>query len=477
VKYKNLDEIKYENMKDLEYVAALTGRVPYYDATSKRALLLTREEAQEYATKLAKEGKFAEAKDLLGAMKRDYLKELEGELALRTFSVRIPFPLWVKLYALALKHETSPSAVLKRLLAKALRELIEELHSRGIIEDEPYIMLRDVISNIESIQERRTFRVDELGRKYVLIYEHEKPIRVEDIPYLHAFLKMLVKVHAGKVGVPGEIVDLLFEKAVTSNFETPEAFFFTYVGLFKVKDDVFLRIGAEVNTLDFRHVVFDYPIKAIQEFPPEIVLKFHELIMFDAFLDCPEVIDVIKEKLEKKEAITLADYKAIFCHKFDEEIEALYKEGAKSMSTAFLPYCFEDYPLPLFTPRFAKDELIISGITLKRRAKTQEAVRALREKFKRAYYDALGLSDQKIREAEESIKRGKIDEEALEILSTARGIDLFLDYMLEDHERRDILSAFSKPSEVFTVKFPKPLARILELFTGKKLNELIKELL
>ncbi|ASJ17052.1 hypothetical protein A3L04_08200 [Thermococcus chitonophagus] len=91
------------------------------------------------------------------------------------------------------------------------------------------------------------------------------------------------------------------------------------------------------------------------------------------------------------------------------------------MSTAFLPYCFEDYPLPLFTPRFTKDELVINGITLRRRAKTQEAVRALREKFKRAYYDALGLNNQKIREAEERIKAGEIDEEALEILSTARG--------------------------------------------------------
>ncbi|CUX77645.1 hypothetical protein [Thermococcus chitonophagus] len=54
---------------------------------------------------------------------------------------------------------------------------------------------------------------------------------------------------------------------------------------------------------------------------------------------------------------------------------------------------------------------------------------------------------------------------------------MFLGYIVENHEGKDILLAFSKPSEVFTVKFPKPLARILELFIGVKLGDIVKELL
>lgn len=130
---------------------------------------------------------------------------------------------------------------------------------------------------------------------------------------------------------------------------------------------------------------------------------------------------------------------------------------------------------------FSERELKIDGIALKRRPsknEVKENLERLRSIAKKAYYEAVGLSDEKVTEARAKVEKGEIDEEVLEILSVAKGVDAFLDYLLVRQEGgKDLLSAFSKPSEVFTTTFPKPLVRILELFYGKKVKEILEELI
>jgi len=490
--YKDINMLNYKNLQDMEYIAALTGKVPYYDFETREPKFIEKDKIQQLISELVKEGKFADAKELMESSKKDYLKELEKNLTSKLISLRISFPLWIKLYALALKYETSPSAILRRLLINATKSLIEELNEAGTITPSAYSLIKESLDSLEKLQERRTFNEDEKGRKYILIYEHEEPISVSDLKHIHYFLKRLVKFYVRQDNIPEEIVDLLFEKTVASNFETPEAFFYTYVGVFKENDEIFLRLGPEVNTLDFHYVVFEYPIRAIQEFPPETVLEFHKKVLFDAFVDCPHVIEKIKAKLERGEALTLDDYKSIFCHNFDKEIELLFREGTKPfiypeegqefMHAKFLPYCFEDYPLPLFRIEFSERELKMDGITLKRKPsknEVKESLERLKSIAKKAYYEAVGLSDEKVIEAKAKVEKGDIDEEeVLEILSVAKGIDAFLEYLLVRQEGgKDLLLAFSKPSEVFTTTFPKPLIRILELFYGKKVKDILEELI
>ncbi|ADT85218.1 hypothetical protein [Thermococcus barophilus] len=491
MKYRDINMLNYKNLQEMEYIAALTDKVPYYDFETKRPRFIEKDKVQQLISELVKEGKFAEAKELMESSKKDYLKELEKNLTPKLLSLRISFPLWVKLYALALKHETSPSAILRRLLINAAKSLIEELNETGTITPRAYLLIKESLEGLEKLQERRTFNEDEEGRKYILIYEHEEPISVSDLKHIHYFLKRLVKAYVKRDNIPEEIVDLLFEKTVASDFETPEAFFYTYVGVFKENDEIFLRLGPEVNTLDFHYVVFEYPVRAIQEFPPEVVLKFHKKILFDAFVKCPHVIEKIKAKLERGEALTLDDYKSIFCHNFEKEIEILFREGTKPfiypeegqefMHAEFLPYCFEDYPLPLFRMEFSERELKIDGIALKRKPsknEVKENLERLRSIAKKAYYEAVGLSEEKVAEAKAKVEKGEIDEEVLEVLSVAKGVDAFLEYLLVKQEGgKDLLSAFSRSSEVFTTTFPKPLVRILELFHRKKVKEILEELI
>lgn len=491
MKYKDINMLNYKNLQDMEYIAALTDKVPYYNFETKEPRFIEKDKIQQLISKFVREGKFAEAKELMESSKKDYLKELEKNLTPKLLSLRISFPLWVKLYALALKYETSPSAILRRLLINATKNLIEELNEASIITPRAYLLIKESLEGLEKLQERRTFNKDEEGRKYMLIYEHEEPISVSDLKHIHYFLKRLVKAYVKRDNIPEEIVDLLFEKTVASDFETPEAFFYTYVGVFKENNEIFLRLGPEVNTLDFRYVVFEYPVRAIQEFPPEVVLKFHKKIFFDAFVECPHVIEKIKAKLERGEALTLDDYKSIFCYNFEKEIEILFREGTKPfiypeegqefMHAEFLPYCFEDYPLPLFRMGFSDGELKMDGIVLKKKpskSKAEGNLERLRSIAKKAYYEAVGLSDEKVDEARAKVEKGEIDEEVLEILSVAKGADAFLEYLLVRQEGgKDLLSTFSKPSEVFTTTFPKPLVRILELFHGKKVKEILEELI
>ncbi|HIH73359.1 MAG: hypothetical protein PWP49_146 [Thermococcaceae archaeon] len=491
MQYKDIKLLNYKNLQDMEYAAALVGKIPYYDFETKKPIFIEKEKVQQVVSELVKEGKFAEAKELVEASKRDYLRELERSLAPKLLSVRISFPLWVKLYALALKYENSPSAVLRRLLINATENLVEDLNKSGVVDPRAYRLIRKSLNNLKELQERKTFDEDEVGRKYMLIYEHEEPIGISDLKHIHYFLKHLVKAYARQENIPEELVDLLFEKNVVSDFETPEAFFYTYIGVFKDDNGIFLRIGPEVNTLDFRYVVFEYPIKAIQEFPAELVLKFHRMILFDAFVNCPSVIEKIRKKLEVGEALTLEDYKSIFCGKFEKEIETLFREGIKPfiypeegkefVHARFLPYCFEDYPLPLFKMDFSERELRMNGIILKKKASKNE----LNENFERlknivkdAYYEAVRLSEEKVMEAKAKVECGEIDENVLEVLSVAKGIDVFLEYLLYRQEGgKDLLSAFSKPSEVFTTTFPKPLVRILELLSGKTIKEILEGLI
>ncbi|MFA4647751.1 hypothetical protein P8X24_10990 [Pyrococcus kukulkanii] len=491
MKYVDINMLNYKSLQDMEYIAALTDKVPYYDFERKVARFVEREKIQEVISELVKEGKFAEAKELMERSKKDYLREFEKLLTPKLLSIRISFPYWIKLYGLALKHETSPSAILRRLLVTATRSLIEELNRTGIMAPRAYLLIRESLDSIKKLQERRTFNEDERGRKYMLIYEHEEPISISELKHIHYFIKRLVKVQVQREGIPEEIVDLLFEKTVASDFETLEAFFYTYVGVFKEGDEVFLRFGPEVNTLDFRYVVFEYPIRAIQEFPPDVVVKFHKKILFDAFVECPHTIEEIRAKLERGEALTLEDYKSIFCHKFDKEIEILSREGIRPfvypeegeefIHAEFLPYCFEDYPLPLFRMQFSGNELRINGITLRKkpsREEVKENLKKLRDIIRRAYYRAVGLSEERVVEARAKVERGEIDEEALDVLSVSKGIDISLDYLLlRQKEGRDLLSAFSKPSEVFTTTFPKPLIRVLELFRGEKIKNILEDLI
>ncbi|AEH23742.1 hypothetical protein [Pyrococcus yayanosii] len=483
MKYINITSLNYKKMEDLEYMAALTEKVPYYDFKEKKAKFIEKEKVKEISAELAKKGMFAEAKELLEAAKKDYLKELEKKLVPKTVPLRISFPSWIKLQALALKYETSPSAILRKLLITATQDLIETLKKDGIITQRAYETIKNALNRLEKIKERRTFNEDEKGRKFVIIYEHEEQINPSDLKHIHHFLKHLVKTHASKENIPEEIVDLLFEKNITSDFKTPEAFFYTYAGIFKENDEVFLKFGCEVNTLDIDHVVFEYPVRVVQEFPPETILKFHRKLGFEAFVECPHVIEKIKAKLASGESITLEDYKDIFCHKFDKEIEVLFRASPEKLTFTpkLLPYLFEDYPLPLFKMTFSKDELRINGIRLRKKAKRDEIdknIEELKKRIKEAYWKTLNLTEKEVLEAESKLKAGYIDETTLETLAIVKGLELFVHYLVRrNSDGGDILSAFTRPSEVFTTTFPKPLIRILELFHGKKIKDILEEMI
>jgi len=501
--YKNIFELDYKEEELIKYVCALSNKVPVYSPEETKIRFVSKEELKELVKDLKQKGKLVELKKTLENLRRNYWKEFESELyRIAPIPMRFQYPYWVKLVEVALRDESSVSAVIRRILLEKIEDIIRYMESSGTYNPEAINLLKKRLEDTKKgIKERRgldSFILFEVFLPEEELKESAKsdPSKArtanEIIEEIRSFAKLALKKKMLASGVSEKLFELLLEYMV---FEVE----FQDASLRFENNELVIHIEAlppffprgfsskHLEEVDYDEFIVGFPLVALQRHSPEEIKKLVEVTGIPAFKGLSEeeikaLKDVVvqsekTQKISKLLDVPGDDVILQVLRKVYKNIEGFDPVFDSALDPNFvIPDIIQDWVkfagrelLSIRIPITVKDDAVyVKGTNVK----VDDTV-ALWGYIAREYKSRFNLDESSAPIDFENLSDEDIDKllDSVEnelAIKGAEKLSLLLSTKIVDAIRT---------SEVFTTTLPYGFISILKLFTGKSPKEVIVDYL
>ena len=491
--YKNVFEIDYKDEELIKYVCALSNKVPVYIPEETKIRFVSREELKELVKDLKEKGKLVELKKTLESLKKDYWKELESELyRIAPLPMRFQYPYWVKLVEMALRDNSSVSALIRQILLEEVENVVSNLENSKDYNQQAINLLKKRLKDAkEGIKERRSLSFFTLYEEFLPEEEPKKAksntsktrTANEVMEAIRSFTKVALKKKMLASGISKELFELLLEYMV-----------------FEPWFDITLRVdngelviyiealppfvprsysSKDSDDVDYDEFILLFPIAALQRHSPEEIKILSDLTAIPAFRGLSEeeiktLKDIVAQYDEVQEISEMLDannenimtdiLKKVYKNLGDFDPIFDSKDLIFNNIDGWLDFAGREL-LSIKIPITVKDDVVyVQGTNIK-----VDDVLALSEYIAQEYKSRFSLNESPATIDFENLNDESIDEllDGVENELAIKGVEI-LSLMLSEKIADSI-----RTSEVFTTTLPYGFIPILKLFTGKNPKEIV----
>lgn len=497
--YISIFELDYEKEELIKYVCALSNKVPVYGSEETKIRFVSKEELKDVLKDLKQKGKLVELKKTLESLRRDYWKEFESELyRLVPIPMRFQYPYWVKLVEIALRGESSVSAVIRRILLEKIEDIVRYMESSGTYNPEAINLLKKRLEDTKKgIKERGRSSYFTLFEEFLPeeeIRENIKPsdtsrarIADEIVEEIRSFAKLALKKKMLANGISEKLFELLLEYMVFEPWFDAE--------LRVENEELVIHVVAlppfvprsysrkDSDEVDYDEFALLFPLAALQKHSPEEIKRLAEvtgtpafkglseeeintlkniLLQSDKVLDISKLLGVSNENIEikiLKEVYKNLGYFDPVSNSKDlifDNIEGWLKFAGWELLSVRIPIIVKDDAVYVKDTNVEVDDPIALGSYIAQEYKSRFDLDE-----KSASIDFEDIDDEEIDKLVESVEN-ELAIKGVEKLS-----------LLFSTKIADVI----RTSEVFTTTMPHGFVPILKLFTGKSPKEIVVDYL